>query len=72
MKQKKDRQQMVDSLKRGDKIITQGGFYATVVNIGPGFVEIKLNEETKVKIQRSAVQEVLPEQKAAEVGVSAS
>jgi preprotein translocase YajC subunit len=33
MKQKNDRQKMIDSLKKGDKIVTQGGIIATVVNI---------------------------------------
>ncbi|MCB4756228.1 MAG: preprotein translocase subunit YajC [Elusimicrobia bacterium] len=71
MRQRKDHQKMVDSLKKGDKIITQGGFHATVVNIGPGFVDVKLNEDTKVKIQRSAVQQVLPESQVVEVGAGA-
>jgi preprotein translocase subunit YajC len=60
--QRKQRQQMIDSLKKGDKIVTQGGLIATVVNISPTILEVKLNEETKVKIQRSAVAEVLPDQ----------
>ena len=62
MRQKKERQHLIDSLKRGDRILTQGGFYATVVNVNVGVVEVKLNEETKVKIQRSAVAEILPQQ----------
>lgn len=61
-KQRKERQNMLNALKRGDRIVTQGGFIATVVNVGPAIVEIKLNEDTKVKIQRSAVAEILPAQ----------
>ncbi len=59
MKQRKDTQRMLDSLKKGDKIVTVGGLLGTVVNVLPGIVEVKLNEETKVQIRRSAVAEVL-------------
>ncbi len=61
MNQKKQREKMMNTLKKGDRIVTQGGFLATVVNVGPDFLEVKLNEETKVKIQRSAVAEVVAE-----------
>ncbi len=59
MKQKNDRQKLMDSLKKGDKVITQGGFYATIVNVGTTTFDVKLNEETRVKILKSAVQEVI-------------
>jgi preprotein translocase subunit YajC len=61
MKQKNERQKMIDSLKKGDKIVTQGGMIATIVNVTPTTMEVKLNEETKVKILRSAVADVYNE-----------
>jgi len=60
-KQRREKQNMLSNLKKGDNIVTQGGMYATIVNVGPNFFEIKLNEETKVKIQKSAVVEVVSE-----------
>ena len=59
MTQKKERDSMMNELKKGDRIVTQGGLIATVVNVGPEALEIKLNEETKVKLKRSGVAEVL-------------
>ena len=59
MRQRKNRDAMLAELKKGDKIVTNGGLIATVVNVGPTVLEVKLNEETKVKIQRSAVAEIL-------------
>jgi preprotein translocase subunit YajC len=61
MKQRSERQKMLDAVKKGDKIVTQGGLIATVVSISPTVMEIKLNEETKVKILRSAVSEIYTE-----------
>lgn len=60
-KQKRERQQLLGNLKKGDKIITQGGFFGTIINIGPDYFEVKLNEETKVKILKTAVADVIPE-----------
>lgn len=65
-KQRKERELMMNALKKGDRIATTGGLIATVVNVAPDVVEVKLNEETKVKIRRSAVTEILtPEAEAA-------
>jgi preprotein translocase subunit YajC len=60
-KQRKEREALLSNLKKGDKIVTQGGFIATIVNVLPDHLEIKLNEETKVKIQRSGVADVYKE-----------
>lgn len=50
---------MLNSVKKGDKIVTQGGVFATVVNVNTDSYEVKINEETKIKIRKSAVSEVL-------------
>jgi preprotein translocase subunit YajC len=66
-RQKKERETMMNALKKGDRIVTQGGLIATVVNVMPDTLDIKLNEETKVKLRRSGVAEVLPSEVQAEV-----
>ena len=58
-KQRKERKNLLDNLKKGDKVITQGGLHANIVNVGPNFFDVKLNEDTKVKIQKSAVVDVI-------------
>jgi preprotein translocase subunit YajC len=60
MRQRKNHQAMVEAMKKGDKVVTQGGLIGVVVNVGPTVVDIKLNEETKVKVLKSAVTEILP------------
>lgn len=61
MRQRGERQKMLDAVKKGDKIVTSGGLIGTVVTMSPTVMEIKLNEETKVKILRSAVSEIYNE-----------
>ena len=60
MKQRRVREAMLKELKKGDRVVTQGGLIATIVNITGDVVEAKLNEDTKVKMRRQAVAEVLP------------
>lgn len=60
--QRKEKQNLLDNLKKGDRIVTLGGLIAQVSNITGNIVEIKLNEETKVKLQKSAVVEILVDQ----------
>lgn len=59
MKQRKQHQTMVDAIKKGDKIVTQGGIMGIVANVGPLVVDVKLNEETKIKVLKSAITEIL-------------
>ena len=51
---------MLNNLKKGDRIVTQGGLIVTVTNITGDIVDIKINDETKAKLKRSGVTEVLP------------
>lgn len=57
--QKKQRQHqlMLQSLKKGDRVVTSGGFLATVLNIKEqeNIVVLKLAENVKVEIQKGAI-----------------
>ncbi|NPA28285.1 MAG: preprotein translocase subunit YajC, partial [Epsilonproteobacteria bacterium] len=48
-------QKMIESLKKGDKILTNGGLYAEVVKPEEDFIKIKLNENTIVKLDKQYV-----------------
>jgi len=60
-KQAKERQVMLDSVKRGDNILTQGGIYGVVTALKGPVIEVKLNEDTKVKMDKSAIARILRE-----------
>ena len=63
-KKVKEHKKMVEDLKKGDKIITQGGIYGMVENAGANTLTVKIAEGTKVKIARSSVATVLTEEEA--------
>jgi preprotein translocase subunit YajC len=58
-KQKKKTTEMLSSLKKGDRVITQGGIYGTIQGVEPEVVTLKIAENVKVRLARSAVTGVL-------------
>ena len=62
-KQKKRTQEMLDSLKNGDKVITSGGIYGTIVraNQGEDSIRIRIAPTVEIDVLRSAVSGTQPE-----------
>lgn len=58
-KQAKDHRKMVDNLKAGDRVLTQGGIYGTVASLKAGIVQVKIAENLRVDVARSAITQVL-------------
>jgi preprotein translocase subunit YajC len=58
-KQMKDHQAMLDSVQKGDKILTTGGLYGTVVGIKGTDLEVRFAENVKLTVARSAVSKVI-------------
>lgn len=60
--QKKQKQvrEMQSNLKKGDKIVTIGGFHGTVHAIDEDIVVLLTNDGTKVTYDKSAIRDVVP------------
>jgi preprotein translocase subunit YajC len=54
-KQRKKTQEMLSSLKKGDRVVTNGGIYGTVQGVEADVVYLKIADNVKVKLARSAV-----------------
>ncbi|MBW6488077.1 preprotein translocase subunit YajC [Sulfurimonas sp.] len=54
-KEAKNRLEMIQALKKGDRVVTTGGIIATVYKVEEQFLSVKINEETTVKITKEAV-----------------
>ena len=56
-KRQKKTQEMLANLKKGDQVITNGGIYGTIdaLNEERGFVILRIAENVRVKMQRSAI-----------------
>lgn len=60
-KQAKQHRAMVDNLKSGDKVLTQGGIYGTVISLKANVVQVKIAENVKIDVARSAITQVIAE-----------
>jgi preprotein translocase subunit YajC len=58
-KQKRKTQEMLTSLKKGDRVVTSGGIYGTIQGVEADVVYLKIAENVKVKVARSAVTGVI-------------
>jgi preprotein translocase subunit YajC len=47
--------EMLKELKNGDKVITTGGIYGTIVGLEDDAVQLRIAEQVKMKISRSAI-----------------
>ena len=57
--ERKKLQQRVEALKKGDKVLTTSGMFATVVSIEGDRAVLRISEETKVEFAKSAIAQVL-------------
>ena len=46
---------MIESLKKGDKVVTNGGFIVTIHKVEENFFSVKMNDDTIVKITRDSI-----------------
>ncbi|HEV7237631.1 MAG TPA: preprotein translocase subunit YajC [Thermoanaerobaculia bacterium] len=58
-KQRKKQQEMLGQLKKGDRVLTTGGIYGTIQGVEPEHVTLKIAENVKVKVARSAISGVV-------------
>ncbi len=54
-KKEQQRQKMIAELKRGDRIVTQGGIYGTVADIKDSKVVVEVSERVKITFSKSAI-----------------
>ncbi len=60
--QAKKHKEMLESLKKGDKIVTNGGLIATVKKVEEGFFSIEIADKVVAKLAKDAVARKLDEE----------
>ena len=54
-KKQKKHSEMLDGLKNGDRVITNGGIHGTVVGLTDGVIQIRIADQVKIEVSRNAV-----------------
>jgi preprotein translocase subunit YajC len=60
-KRQKDRQKLLESLKKGDKVVTAAGVYGTIAGLDDKTALVQVADNVKLKFERSAITTVLSE-----------
>ena len=64
-KQQNRRRAMLDNLKKGDQVITIGGIYGTIVELGDTSLKLKIADGVIIEVVRSSVNANVTQQEAA-------
>ncbi|MGA7159389.1 MAG: preprotein translocase subunit YajC [Bacteroidota bacterium] len=54
-KRQKERQKLLDSMKKGDKVVTAGGLHGTIIGIEDKTLLVQIADNVKVKIERGSI-----------------
>jgi len=54
-RRQKKLQDMIDNLKAGDKVVTSGGIYGTIVGFKDDRIQLRVAENVKIELSRNAV-----------------
>ena len=54
-KQQRQKEAMIAALKKGDRVITSGGIYGTVVTVEDDSLLLKVAENVKIRVTKSSV-----------------
>lgn len=54
-KKQKDHEHMITELKKNDEVVTNGGLHGTVANVKDSTLTLKIDDNVKVEVNKSAI-----------------
>lgn len=57
-KERKKREEMLNGIQRGQRVLTRGGFYGIVADIKEKILILKINENNKVEVHRDYIETI--------------
>lgn len=59
-KQRRDRENLLRAIKKGDRVVTTGGLYGTVVGLSEHTVTLKVADQVKLDFERGSIGRIVP------------
>jgi preprotein translocase subunit YajC len=59
-KQRRERESLLRAIKKGDRVVTTGGLYGTVVGLSEHTVTLKVADQVKLDFERAAIGRIVP------------
>jgi preprotein translocase subunit YajC len=60
MKRQKETKAMMESLAKGDEVVTAGGIVGKVTKLNDGYVTLEVADGTEILVQKAAINTLLP------------
>ena len=57
--QKKKHKELIESLKKGDKVVSSGGIHGKITQIKDYTVKMKVDDKTEIELEKGMVRKVL-------------
>ena len=58
-KKQKTHAEMLEKLKAGDKVVTNGGIHGTIVRVSDAVIQLRIADQVKIDVSRSAISSLL-------------
>ena len=71
-KSQQDHQKMLTELKKNDEVVTSGGILGTIVNIQEDVITLRIDDNTRIKVQKGSISKLKRAQGAQQVQESSS
>lgn len=59
-KKAKEAKAMMESLQKGDEVVTAGGMLGKIAKLGDQYVTVEIAASTEITVQRGAISQLLP------------
>jgi len=59
MRQQKQHREKVEAIKKGDKVITQGGLLGKVIKVDETYVDVELAKDVRVKAVKHTIADIV-------------
>jgi preprotein translocase subunit YajC len=54
-KRQRETEEMLGALKNGDRVVTNGGIYGTVVGVADDIIQLRIADHVKIQVAKSAI-----------------
>ena len=62
-RKQKQHAEMLTALKNGDRVVTTGGIYGTVVGVSEQTIQLRIADQVKIEIAKNAIADRQPSEK---------
>ena len=59
-KRAKEHKQMVDTVKKGDEVVSGGGVLGRVTDVGENFLQVEIADGVQIRLQKQALGSLMP------------